>query len=169
MLSKPDIIIVDCHQTFRQGLISILSTENIARVIAEASNSTEFIELISHLKPDLALIDVDMPNMNGVETARQALELLPDLKIIAFTMFGDDGYYTKMIDLGVKGFILKSSGINELESAVRDVMMGKRYFSGELMGKQKNGSLNQQTFKIDESDHQKNKNLQMNSKMVDMY
>jgi DNA-binding NarL/FixJ family response regulator len=118
MLIKPDIIIADRHQAFREGLISILSTENIATIIAEASDSAEFLEHLSHYRPDLALMSVDLPDMNGVETAQKALELIPDLKIIAFTMFGDDDYYYKMIDLGVKVFILKSSGISEIEKAI---------------------------------------------------
>ncbi|MEI7724177.1 MAG: response regulator transcription factor [Bacteroidota bacterium] len=132
MEGKPDIIIVDDHLTFREGLVSIITMENIATVIGEASNGTAFIELLSHLKPDLVLMDINMPGMDGMEATQKALELMPNLKIIAFTMFGDEEYYYKMIDLGVKGFILKSSGINELEKAIQDVMSGKSYFSGEL-------------------------------------
>lgn len=132
---KPDIIIVDDHLIFRQGLKSIISIENIARVIGEASNGREFIELLSHLKPDLVLMDIDMPHMNGMEATQKARMLIPDIKIIAFTMFGDEEYYYKMIDLGVKGFILKSSGINELENAIEEVMRGESYFSNELLRK----------------------------------
>jgi len=133
--NTPDIIIVDDHLIFRQGLKSLITFENIATVIGEASNGKEFIELLSHLKPDLVLMDIDMPHMNGMEATRKALELIPDLKIIAFTMFGDEEYYYKMIDLGVKGFILKSSGINELEKAISEVMQGESYFSNELLRK----------------------------------
>lgn len=132
---KPNLIIVDDHMIFRQGLKSLLTIENIANVIGEASNGTVFIELLSHLKPDLVLMDIDMPQMNGMEATRKALELMPNLKIIAFTMFSDEEYYYKMIELGVKGFILKSSGINELEKAIQEVMMGESYFSIELLRK----------------------------------
>lgn len=131
----PDIIIVDDHLIFRQGLKSLVTFENIATVIGEASNGKEFIELLSYLKPDLVLMDIDMPHMNGMEATQKALELFPDLKIIAFTMFGDEEYYYKMIDLGVKGFILKSSGINELEKAISEVTQGESYFSNELLRK----------------------------------
>ena len=120
---------------FRQGLKSLITSENIALVIGEASNGKEFLELISHLRPDLVLMDIDMPHMNGMEATQKALDLIPDLKIIAFTMFGDEEYYYKMIDLGVKGFILKSSGINELEKAISEVMMGESYFSNEVLRK----------------------------------
>ena len=135
LTQNPDLIIVDDHLIFRQGLKSLINLENIATVIGEASNGIEFLELLSKLKPDLVLMDIDMPHMNGMEATKKALEMLPDLKIIAFTMFGDEEYYYKMIDLGVKGFILKSSGINELEKAIEDVMNGESYFSNELLRK----------------------------------
>jgi len=134
-MKRPDIIIVDDHLIFRQGLKSLLTIEKIANVIGEASNGKEFIGLLSSQKPDLVLMDIDMPHMNGMEATQKALELLPDLKIIAFTMFGEEEYYYKMIDLGVKGFILKSSGIDELEKAIHEVLMGESYFSNELLRK----------------------------------
>jgi DNA-binding NarL/FixJ family response regulator len=134
-IRKPNLVIVDDHLIFRQGLKSLLTMEEIANVTGEASNGKEFIELLTHQEPDLVLMDIDMPHMNGMEATRLALEILPDLKIIAFTMFGDEEYYYKMIDLGVKGFILKTSGISELEKAIREVMLGESYFSNELLRK----------------------------------
>lgn len=134
-MKKPEIIIVDDHLIFRQGLKSLITSEDIASVVGEASNGKDFLELISQVKPDLVLMDIDMPHMNGMEATQKALEMIPDLKIIAFTMFGDEEYYYKMIDLGVKGFILKSSGINELEKAISEVMIGESYFSNEVLRK----------------------------------
>ena len=135
LTKKPDIIIVDDHLIFRQGLKSIITLENIANVIGEASNGIELLELLSALKPDLVLMDIDMPRMNGLDATEKALELMPELKIIAFSMFSDEEYYYKMIDRGVKGFILKTSGINELENAINNVMGGESYFSNELLRK----------------------------------
>jgi len=132
---KPSLIIVDDHLIFRQGLKSIIDIENIANVIGEASSGSEFLELLKIHKPDVVLMDIEMPYMNGMEATRKALEMVPDMKIIAVTMFGDEEYYYKMIELGVKGFIVKSSGINELENAIREVMMGESYFSNELLRK----------------------------------
>jgi DNA-binding NarL/FixJ family response regulator len=80
-------------------------------------------------------MDIDMPHMNGMDATEKAMELMPDLKIIAFSMFSDEEYYYKMIDRGVKGFILKTSGINELENAIQNVMLGESYFSNELLRK----------------------------------
>jgi len=138
---KPDIIIVDDHLIFRRGLKSIITVENIATVIGEASNGTEFIDLLSYLNPDLVLMDIDMPVMNGIDATRQALKLRPELRIIAFTMFGDEAYYNMMIDLGVKGFILKSGGIDELEDAIAEVMKGDNYFSNALLNNINNNIL----------------------------
>jgi len=135
LLQKPNILIVDDHLIFRQGLKSILTSENIANIIGEASNGMELLKLLSHVKPDLVLMDIDMPQMNGLDATEKALELMPDLKIIAFSMFSDEEYYYKMIDRGVKGFILKTSGINELENAIQNVMLGDTYFSNELLRK----------------------------------
>jgi DNA-binding NarL/FixJ family response regulator len=134
-LVKPKIIIVDDHLIFRQGLKSIITSENIATVIGEASNGIEFIELISKMKPDIVLMDIDMPHMNGLDATEKAMQLIPELKIIIFSMFSDEEYYHKMIERGVKGFILKTSGINELENAIHEVMRGESYFSNELLRK----------------------------------
>jgi DNA-binding NarL/FixJ family response regulator len=135
LTKKPDIIIVDDHLIFRQGLKSILESENITNVIGEASNGIEFIDLLAHHRPDVVLMDIDMPHMNGMEATEKALQLMPDLKIIVFSMFSEEEYYSKMIDRGVKGFILKTCGINELEIAIQNVMMGESYFSNELLRK----------------------------------
>jgi len=134
MQKKPLIILVDDHLPFRKGLKSILTIENIADVIGEASNGVEFIELLSHLEPDLVIMDIDMPQMNGIEATKKALEILPNLKIIVFTMFGDEEYLQKMNSLGIKAYLLKSSGINELEKVINDVMIGGNNSSEDISG-----------------------------------
>ena len=134
MQRKPNLILVDDHLPFRQGLKSILTIENIADVIGEASNGVEFIELLSHLEPDLVIMDIDMPQMNGIEATKKALEILPNLKIIVFTMFGDEEYFQKMNSLGIKAYLLKSSGINELEKVINDVMIGGNISSEDVSG-----------------------------------
>ena len=132
-IDKPTIIIVDDHLIFRHGIKSMLEIENIATVIGEASNGIEFLELLSHVKPDLVFMDIDMPYMNGLDATQNALKIFPDLKIIALTMFSDEEYYYKMVDRGVKGFLLKTSGISEIENAIRNVMLGETHFSNEIL------------------------------------
>ncbi|MGE5447354.1 MAG: response regulator transcription factor, partial [Bacteroidales bacterium] len=125
MTPIPDLILVDDHLPFRQGIKSILVQQNIAHVIGEASNGIELIELLSHEKPDLVIMDIDMPQMDGIEATQKALDIFPDLKIIVYTLFGDQEYYQKMSQLGVKACVLKSKGIHELTTAINDVMTGK--------------------------------------------
>jgi DNA-binding NarL/FixJ family response regulator len=135
MPRKPNIILVDDHLIFRQGLASVITVENMATVIGEASDGYEFINLLANLRPDVVLMDIDMPNMNGIEATQKALKLMPDLKIIVYTMFGEDEYYYRLIELGVKGFMLKSGSISQLEDAIREVMLGKTYFSIQFQKK----------------------------------
>jgi DNA-binding NarL/FixJ family response regulator len=124
----PSIILVDDHLIYRQSLKMMIKGENLATIIGEASNGCEFLEILALIKPDLVLMDIEMPEMNGFEATEKALQLIPNLKIIAFSMFEDKEYCDKMIRLGVKGYILKTNGINELENAIRTVMEGKEYF-----------------------------------------
>jgi len=126
---KPDIIIVDDHLIFRHGLKAIINYEDVGSIIGEASNGEEFLTLLTYLKPDLVLMDIDIPLMNGFEATQRALEIMPELKIIGFTVFSETEYYDKMLKIGAKGFILKSSGFNELENAIKSVMSGKFYFT----------------------------------------
>ncbi len=129
----PDIIIVDDHLIFRQGMISICCSERIANVVGSASNGNEFLELITLVKPDLVLMDIDMPGMNGIVTSQKALKFMPNLKIIAFTMYEDEDCCMKMIDLGVKGYLLKSNGLNDFEKAIKKVMNGEYYFPEKML------------------------------------
>lgn len=135
LTKKPDIIIVDDNLNFRQGLIFLITIDNVATVIGKASNEKEFMDMLSVHRPDVVLMDIYMLQKNGMEAARRALQIMPDLKIIAFTMFGDEEYYYNMNKLGVKGFLLKSGGINELEKAIEEVMKGESYISEQLYRK----------------------------------
>ena len=132
---KPKIIIVDDHHTFRQGLKDLINIENIGEVIGEASDGAQFLDLLTSHSPDLILMDIDMNQMNGIETTQKALQKAPNLKVIALTMFENEEYLYKMIDVGATGFLLKSSHINELEKAIKLVFNGEKYFSFSLQGK----------------------------------
>ena len=130
---KTKIIIVDDHRLFRNGLKFILGEIEVVEVIGEASNGKEFLDLIQYIKPDLVLMDISMPEMNGVEACRIAIERYPDIKILVLSMFGEDAYYNTMIDIGVKGFILKDTDNSELKTAIQSILNGNSYFSQELL------------------------------------
>lgn len=129
-----DVIIVDDHSLFRNGLKILLTTSGHFNVIAEAENGREFIDLLDHkITPDIVLMDIDMPILDGIEATKEALKKYPGLKVITLSMFGEEEYYYKMIEAGVKGFLLKNSDINEVKNAIVTVYQGGKYFSQELL------------------------------------
>lgn len=129
------VIIVDDHKMFREGLKHILKSMDNSIAVVEATNGIEFLDILNEHEPDLVLLDISMPYMDGIEATTLALKKKPNLKIIALSMFGDEKYYNKMIAAGVKGFILKESSSTELKEAMETVMNGGSYFSQELLRK----------------------------------
>jgi len=132
-MEKINICIVDDHSLFRNGLKLLLSAFPEINVIYECSNGIEFLQSIEKQTPDVVLMDIEMPGMNGVDATRLAIEKYPNLKIITLSMFGEEEYYYKMIDAGAKGFILKNSDIDEVIKAIKAIMQGTTYFSQELL------------------------------------
>lgn len=133
MNSKVNIIIVDDHKMFREGLSFLLSKTSNFEIIAEASDGQLFLDLLEKTTPDIVLMDINMPNVDGIQATKKALEKYPNLKIIALSMNGDEAFYYEMIKAGVSGFVLKKSGSDELEEAIETVMAGGDYFSQELL------------------------------------
>jgi DNA-binding NarL/FixJ family response regulator len=129
---KLNIIIVDDHEFFRNGLKMVINRLKYAKVVGEASNGREFLDLLSQKEPDIVLIDIQMPVMNGIEATRRALEEFPDLKIVALTMFDDEEYVQSMIDAGAKGFLLKNITKEVLDQALQAIHSGNNYYSPEL-------------------------------------
>lgn len=127
------IIIVDDHTLFRNGLRILLNNLPNFQVVGEAANGLEFIDLLDQTQTDLVLLDIDMPVMDGIEAAKLALQKVPELKIITLSMYGEEDYYYKMVDAGVKGFVLKNSDMNEVKNALETVYEGGNYFSSELL------------------------------------
>jgi DNA-binding NarL/FixJ family response regulator len=132
-IPKIQVAIIDDHQLFRNGLKFIIENEDDMEVSIEASNGKQFLDFLPNLRPEVALMDINMPEMDGVETSKRALEIYPDLHILVLSMYSDIEYYNTMIDLGVKGFILKDIDNNELTNAIRRVHAGGNYFSQELL------------------------------------
>ncbi|HOW40867.1 MAG TPA: response regulator transcription factor [Bacteroidales bacterium] len=132
-MEKIRIIICDDHQLFRNGLKILLNAFPEFEVIGEASNGDEFLKIIKNIKADVALMDINMPEMDGIEATRRGLRINPDLNIIALSMYGEEEYYYKMVDAGAKGFLVKDSDISEVREAVMSIMKGGSYFSQELL------------------------------------
>lgn len=132
-MQKLKIYLVDDHKLFREGLKLLLSTQDFIQHIYEASDGREFLENLKMVDCDVVLMDIEMPEINGIEATREALKMKPGLKIIVLSMYGDEQYYYQMIDAGAKGFMLKNSGIDNVITAIRKVAVGENFFSEELL------------------------------------
>lgn len=125
--------LIDDHQLFRAGFKTLLSHVKHIEVEHEANNGTEFLDLLMIAQPDLVFLDIAMPQMDGNEAAMRALSMFPDLKIIVLSMFGEQEYYARLVETGVKGYLLKSADFKEVEMAIDAVLGGKYYFSQEIL------------------------------------
>jgi DNA-binding NarL/FixJ family response regulator len=132
-MKKINLIIVDDHRLFRNGLKALLKELNYIENVAEASNGKEFLDYLDNHSVQLALMDINMPVMNGIDATKEAIQRHPHLRIIALSMLSDEDYYLKMIDAGARGFILKDADSDELTEAIETVMNGQNYFSQDLL------------------------------------
>ena len=132
------IVLVDDHALFRNGLKGLLSMREGYCVAGEAGDGQEFLDMLLTTEADVVFMDISMPNVSGEEATRKALALRPDLKVITLSMFGDENYYTRMVEAGAKGFLLKDSSIEEVFEAVDAVMAGGDYFSPSLLSSMSN-------------------------------
>ena len=127
------VVLVDDHNLFRDGLKYVLGQTDYIKVIAEAADGIEFLNILNDNMPDIVLMDIAMPRMNGIEATTKAISKFPNLKIIALTMFGDENYCYSMLQAGAKGFVLKESGCDELLKAINKVLEGDNYFSNSIL------------------------------------
>lgn len=134
MTEKKKIMIVEDHDLFRSGLKRVIDEIDSLEFIGEAENGAVFIQSLATLQPDIVLMDIKMPVMDGIEATEKALKIRPTLKIIALTIFGEEEYLYSMIQKGIAGFMLKSTSISELERAIQLVSEGHQYFSAEISG-----------------------------------
>lgn len=127
------IIIVDDHSLFREGIKLLIENEGMGTVIAEAENGQIFLDLLETHKPDLVIMDIEMPVLGGLEATRKALKILPDLKILILTMQNEKAKYIDLILAGVMGFVHKTSGKSEFEKAIKAIVKGENYFSYDIL------------------------------------
>ncbi|MBS0012013.1 MAG: response regulator transcription factor [Bacteroidales bacterium] len=132
-MNKIRIVLADDHQLFRNGLRILLDAFDDFEIAGEASNGKEVLDLTAGTECHIILMDIDMPVIDGIEATRRCIEIKPDIKIIALSMYGEEEYYHRMVEAGAKGFILKDSGINEVKEAILAVYHGGTYFSQELL------------------------------------
>ncbi|TVQ76898.1 MAG: DNA-binding response regulator [Phycisphaeraceae bacterium] len=126
------VVIVDDHTMVRGGLRSILEDVEGIKVVGEAENGRDAIEMAAKYAPDILLLDVAMPGLNGVEAARKIRSADPKIKIIAVSMHSDERYVAGILDAGGRGYLLKTCDAAELIRAIHSVMRGKIYVTADL-------------------------------------
>jgi len=128
------IVLADDHQIIRDGLRHLLKTQKDMEVLAEAEDGRSAVQLVGKIKPDVVILDVAMPDLNGIEAARQISSQYPNVRIVALSMHSDRRFVAEMLKAGASGYLLKDSAFEELAQAVRTVVAGKMYLSPQITG-----------------------------------
>ncbi|MDA3882914.1 MAG: response regulator transcription factor [Bacteroidales bacterium] len=132
-MKKISVYIVDDHTLFREGLTFLLSQSDFIDSVTDFENGSDFLKHIQTHKPDVVLMDIEMPEIDGITVTRKALAMHPDILIIALSMYGYEQYYTEMIDAGAHGFLMKNSQFHAVQEAIQEVYKGNDYFSPEIL------------------------------------
>lgn len=128
------VLIADDHRIFRQGLRSLLEKEPDLRVAAESDNGREAVATVEREAIDLAIMDISMPGLNGIEATRKLLAVRPSIRILGLSMHADRRFVSEMLKAGAVGFVSKDSAFEELVQAIRTVLSGKVYLSPAVAG-----------------------------------
>jgi len=129
MPKKIRILLADDHHVIRSGLQALFKREKEIAIVGEASDGDQAVQLAKQLKPDVALLDISMPAMSGLDATRRIKEQHPDIKVIILTIHENESYVYQMIRAGANGYLLKNTDKNELLEAIRTVMAGEQFFS----------------------------------------
>ena len=137
------ILLVDDHRMVRQGLGALVCEQADMKIVGEADSGREAVSMAHELQPDLVILDISMPDMNGIEAARRILAGCSHTKVMALSMHADKRFVAEMLKTGASGYLLKSSVFSDLVRAIRSVMNGNTYLSPELTEDVVKGYLNQ--------------------------
>lgn len=128
-MSKVKVLIADDHAMIRDGVRSLIKQNKELMVVGEAQSGRETLQKFHDLKPDLLILDISMPDLNGMEVSREILSSDPDAKIVILSMYDDEDYINRCLEYGVKGYVVKNESGGELDYAIKAVLQGKNYFS----------------------------------------
>ena len=126
------VILADDHQMFREGLRSLMERQTDIEIIAEAADGRSIIKLLQKLSPDVIIMDVSMPGLNGIEATRQIKAEFTDVKVIALSMYSNRQYVIEMLKAGASGYLLKDCAVKELCEAIRIVAAGQVYLNPQV-------------------------------------
>ncbi len=133
MNNKTKIILADDHEIMVEGLRVLLEKQEGFEVIGIANDGLEALQMIQQANPDIAILDISMPNLNGLDASARIHKEFPDVKVIILSMHKDDGFITKAFGGGAKGYVLKNSAYQELVQAIQTVLKNEVYVSPKLM------------------------------------
>jgi DNA-binding NarL/FixJ family response regulator len=133
-MSTLSVLLADDHKIMRAGLRSLLEKNANVSVVAEAEDGHQAVQLAGQLRPDLVIMDISMPKLNGIEATRQIMADLPDTKIIALSMHSDKRFLVEMFQAGAVGYLLKDCAAEELEQAIKTVAAHPCYLSPKIAG-----------------------------------
>src|ERR1700677_1596678 len=128
-MKKISVLLVDDHTVVRQGLRALLSQEEDIEVIGEAENGRQAVQMASKTAPDVVIMDVVMPLMNGLEGTRQMMKYVPSAKVLVLSSYGDDDYVQQLTEVGASGYLTKQTAGDDLLLAIREVQKGNAFFS----------------------------------------
>lgn len=129
---KITVLLADDHLIVRQGLRALLDLEADIRVVGEASDGVEALELVKQFRPDVLVVDLVMPKMSGLEAARQLKYVAPETRAVILSMHSSEPYILEALHSGAQGYVLKTAGATELAKAVRTVASGRHYLTPDL-------------------------------------
>jgi two-component system, NarL family, response regulator NreC len=128
------ILLADDHRVVREGLRTLLAQEADLSVVGEAADGREVVELARRLRPDVVIMDIAMPELNGIEATRLIVAECPAIRVVALSMYADRRFVTQMLRAGALGYVLKEAAFEELARAIRTVAGGKPYLSPTVAG-----------------------------------
>ena len=131
-MNKIKVLVADDHTIVRDGIVSLLQSDESFTVVCTAGNGYEVMDLLNRKEIDVCLLDINMPGLDGMETARLIREKKPAIKIIMLTTYNDKEIISELVHIGISGYLLKNSDKQELLEAVHKVMKGRHYFSQEV-------------------------------------
>jgi len=152
-MTKIKVLIADDHKIIRVGLRGLIELSKDIEVVAEAENGTEVIDLVKKVKVDVVLMDIDMGHTSGIETTHQLKKEHPEINVLGLTMHEEQEYIVEMLEAGASGYLLKSTGMEELLTALRTAAKGDSYFSQQVSATLLQAITHKKTFPSFKSNH----------------
>lgn len=131
-MQKITVILADDHTVVRQGLRALLAAEDDIEIVGEAGDGRTAVQITKKLLPDVVVMDIAMPQLNGLEATRQITHALPSTKVLILSSYSDDEYVQQLTEAGAAGYLIKQTAANELLKAIREAHRGNAYFSPSI-------------------------------------